>query len=134
MLTICNKCRDTKQIRLRIDNPQNLKINKYSIKQEASIKIEPVCEECGTPAKINTFSLQRMIETRDFIPEKKAKTSKLKCHACDSNQEVKLDKKSNPRCLRCGGIVKISDFMLKAMKNELKLFMTDEELDKFGLK
>lgn len=132
MLSNCNKCRTSRDIKLKVDNPKGLKLTKAAIKKN-EIKVEPVCTTCGTVVNMSTFSLQNMIDKHDVMPEA-TRSSKAKCHACQSNQEVKLDHEENPRCMRCGGVVKLTRFMVKAMKEELKLFMSDAELEKWALK
>lgn len=131
MLAACSKCRTTTDIRLKIDNPGGLKITKASA-QDPSVKLQPVCMKCGSKVVLSPFTVNLMIDKHDFIPEEKTK-SKAKCHACQSNQEVKLDREHKPRCMRCGGVVKITKFMVKAMEEELKIFMTEEEMAKWDL-
>lgn len=133
MLATCNKCRTTREIKLRVDNPKNVKMNRNAMKDHPEVKVEPTCTQCGTVAKINTFAIQLMIDKHDFLEEEKAKVPKTKCHACQSNQIVKLDTKDNPRCMRCGGVVKLTQFMVKAMKTELHLVMDADELKKWEL-
>ena len=132
MLATCKKCRTTRDIKLKVDNPKNIKINKANLKGNTDVKFQPICTNCGTENVVNDFVLQLMVEKRDFI-EEKSRTSKAKCHACQSEQEIKLDTMDNPRCMRCGGVVKLTKFMVNAMKNELKLFMTAKEMKKLGI-
>lgn len=132
MLALCNKCRTTRDIKLKVDNPENLKINRTTIRAGSSVTLQPVCMTCGADALINSFVIQQMVEKRDFVPEKKTRSSKSKCHACQSDQEVKLDREKQPRCMRCGTIVKITKFAIK-VKEEQQLFLTAEELAKWKL-
>lgn len=132
MLMNCSNCRTSREVRLRVDNPKNVKFNKMSVKADSSIKIEPVCTECGATVQINDFSLNMMIDRKDVLAEKKGEF-KVQCHACGSNQPAKLDKQTNPRCMRCGTIVNITLFMTNALK-DMKKFMNDVELAKWNLK
>lgn len=129
MLLACNKCRTTREVKLKVENPNNVKLNKTAVQKDKTIKVEPVCMTCGATAAISEFVLNLMIDKHEYMPEKKSKSTKAKCHSCMNDQEVKLDKQTNPRCMRCGGIVKMTQFAVKAMK----LFMSDEELAKWDL-
>lgn len=133
MLATCNKCRTTRDVKLRVENPNNIKINRASLQNDKSVKMEPVCMACGTPAVVSTFFIQLMVDKREFVPEEKSKTSKFRCHACQTDQSVKIDSSDKPRCLRCGGVVKLTTMMLNVMKKDSKFAMSTDEMQKFGI-
>lgn len=132
MLAQCNKCRDQKDIKLKVENPENLKINRTTI-ANSTIKLEPVCTACGTTAKLSQFFINHMVDKREFLSDKNTKTSKSKCQACQTEQEIKLDRQKKPRCMRCGGVVAMSTFMVNTYKSDPKRTMSAEELARWSL-
>lgn len=123
MLGFCKHCRNTTQIQIRVVDPK-------AKKPEG----DPVCTSCGELAEINSFVKAEMIRKRDFLIQAKARNMSVRCHACDMNVESKLDSHHNPRCMRCGAKLSLSPMMVRTMKNELKVYMSAEEKEKFKLK
>ena len=122
MLAFCNSCRTTKDIKIQVENPR-----------DKDITGQAICTDCGNEAEINDFVRKEMIRKRDFITKAKPKKFQARCHNCQMEVESKLDKQSNPRCMRCGTKLSLSKLMIKTMKDDFKLFMDEEELDKFSL-
>lgn len=125
MLSYCKKCRNTKEIKIKAVGANVRAIMKEAMTDTSSLK--PVCTTCGEEVELSEFAVKGMIQRKEFILSDKGRTSKVQCHGCQAKVEIKLDKKDNPRCLRCATIVKITPFMVKSLKTMGRYLTAGEE-------